>query len=210
MTRSFSILLTLTGVIFLSGCAATYRPINPPTLNYDSHDLYDGVGLSYKYDVLRERGNKKYASKEIKKGVKVIAVKVTNNTDSVINMGRDVAFYAGRSQLFLMKPMVIKESIKQIVPGYLPYLALSFVNLTITHSTDGMVTKQETYPTGLIIGPVLTIGNMAMAGTANKSLFTELSEYNIINTAIQKGETVYGIIGVRDIGYTPITVKRIK
>ena len=38
-------------LIVLSGCAASYRPINPTTLNYNSHDMQDGIALSYKYDV---------------------------------------------------------------------------------------------------------------------------------------------------------------
>ena len=174
-------------------------------MNYNSHDFQDGVGISYKYDVLRERGNKKYANKETKKGVKLIAVKITNNTDSVINVGRDVAFYSGQSQLFPIEPMAIKESIKQIVPGYLPYLLLTFTNLYVAIGTS-----TETYPIGLVLGPAITIGNMAMAGSANKNMLNELYEYNILSRDIQKGETVYGIIGIRDIGYSPISVKMIK
>ncbi|MDQ3535576.1 MAG: hypothetical protein M3421_08120, partial [Bacteroidota bacterium] len=54
MKNSISKILTFTLVIILSGCAATYRPIDPPSLNYNSHDFQDGIGFSYKYDVLRE------------------------------------------------------------------------------------------------------------------------------------------------------------
>nr|MDQ3394479.1 hypothetical protein [Bacteroidota bacterium] len=189
-------------VIILSGCAATYRPIDPPSLNYNSHDFQDGIGFSYKYDVLREKGNKKYAKKEDKKGIKLIAVKVTNNTDTVINIGRDAAFYSGQNQIFPMEPMAVKESIKQIVPGYLLYLLLTFLQLNVSSGDSG-----DSYPIGIIIGPGITIGNMAMAVTANKNMLTELYEYNILNKDIQKGETVYGIIGVRDMGFNPITIK---
>ena len=135
----------------------------------------------------------------------MIAVKITNNTDSIINVGKNVAFYSGQNQIFPMEPMVIKESIKQIVPGYLPYLLLTFTNLYVS---DG--TSTETYPIGLGLGPVITIGNMAVAGSANKNMLNELYEYNILSRDIQKGETVYGIIGVRDMGYSPISVKMIK
>ena len=205
MKETISKFLTLTIAVMLTGCAATYRPINPTNLNYNSHDLQDGVGLSYKYDVLREKGNKKYAKKEDKKGVKLVAVKVTNNTDSVINVGKDVAFFSGNSQIFPMEPMAIKESIKQIVPGYLPYLLLTFLQLNIYQGNS-----VDSYPIGVVVGPAITIGNMAMAGSANKNLLNELYEYNILSRDIQKGETVYGIIGVRDMGYSPLTVKMIK
>lgn len=205
MKKFISILLTLISVIILSACASTYKPINPSTLNYNAHDLQDGISLSYKYDVLRERGNRKYAKKEAKKGVKLIAVKITNNTDSVINVGRDIAFYSGKNQLFLMEPMVVQESIKQNVLAYLPYALLSFLNLKVTNGTS-----TEVYPIGLAIGPAATIGNMVIAGTANKKLLDELYDYNISSRDIQKGESVYGIIGVRDIGFSPISVRMIE
>lgn len=205
MKKSISTLLTLISVIILSGCASTYKPINPSTLNYNAHDLQDGIALSYKYDVLRERGNRKYAKKEAKKGVKLIAVKITNNTDSVINVGRDIAFYSGKNQLFLMEPMVVQESIKQNVLAYLPYALLTFVNLSVTNGSS-----TEFYPIGLALGPAATISNMVIAGTANKKLLDELYDYNILSRDIQKGESVYGIIGVRDIGFSPISVRMIE
>jgi len=210
MKNSVTIILTFTFVIFLSGCAATYKPISPLTLNYNSQELQDGIEFSYKYDVLREKGNKKYARKEDKKGVKLIAVKLTNNTDAVINVGKDVAFYTGQNQLFPMEPLEIKESIKQIVPAYLPYLLFTFTNLSITKgNTNNNDVTTNTYPIGLVLGPALTIRNIAVAGSANKNMLNELNTYSILSRDIQKGETVYGIIGVRDIGFSPIYVKMI-
>ena len=205
MKKLISKALVLTSAILLVGCAATYKPINPPSVNYNSHDLQDGIGLSYKYDILREKGNKKYAKKENKKGIRLIAVKVTNNTDSVINIGRDAIFYSGQNQIFPIEPMAIKNSLKQFVPGYLPYLLLTFTNLYITNGST-----TETYPIGLLLGPGITFGNMAVAGSANTKMLNELNEYDMLNMDIQKDETVYGIIGIRDMGYSPITIKMIK
>jgi len=48
---------------------------------------------------------------------------------------------------------------------------------------------------------------MLIAGDANTKLLDELRLYNLIGRDIKPGETVYGIIGVRDIGYSPITVE---
>jgi len=206
MKTSILNFLILTGIIFLSACAASFSPINPPSLNYDSHDSQDGIELSYQYDALRSRGNKKYANKEAKKGVKLIAVKLTNNTDSVINVGRDMVFYSGRNQIFPVAPLVIKESIKQIVPAYLPYMLLTFLNLYITPENE----PTETYRVGLALGPGITAINMLVAASANQALLDELSYYNIINQDIEAGETVYGILGVRDMGYSPISVKMLE
>lgn len=202
MRTLISIFFALIFLIIFPGCAGIYKPINPSTINYAFVDQEDGVAISYKYDVLREKGNKKYAKKEYKKGIKLIAVKITNNTDNVINVGKDLAFFSGQKQMSLMDPMTIKETIKQIVPGYLPYLLLSLTTLNIT---KGTIT--DSYRIGLLIGPGLAIGNMSVAGTSNKNLLNELTEYNLINKEIQKGETVFGIIGIKDTGYNEIRIK---
>jgi len=197
--------LTIALVFVLTGCASYYRPINPPTVSYDSRETNEGVVFSYKYDVLRESGNKKFADKEIKKGVKLIAVKITNNTGSMLNIGRDIAFYSGNKQLTPMNPIVIKESIKQITPGYLTYLLLTLVNVYVTNGSS-----TQTYQVGLILGPAVTIGNMAVAGAANKNLLKELDLYNIQDKDVEVGETVYGIVGFRDLGYSPLTLKVVR
>ena len=188
--------------VLLGGCAASYKPIDPLTLNYNSHDLQDGMGLSYKYDVLRERGNRKFSRKEDSKGIKLIAVKVTNNSDTTINVGRDVVFYSGQNQIIPMEPLAIKNTIKQIVQGYLPYFIFTFLNLYVYKGNT-----VETHRVGLVLGPSLTIGNMVVAGTANTDMLNELNEYNILNKNIGKGETAYGIIGVKDVGYSPISLR---
>ncbi len=162
----------------------------------------DGIELSYKYHVLREKGNKKIANKAYQKDIKLIAVKITNHTDSVINIGRNAIFYSGENQIFPMEPIAVKNSVKQSVIGYLPYLLFTFLNLYISNGNT-----TQTYPIGLILGPGLTVGNMVTASSANSNMLYELIEYNIYNRDIQEGETVYGIIGVQDMGVNPITLK---
>ncbi|SMG48802.1 hypothetical protein SAMN05661096_03523 [Marivirga sericea] len=206
MTNTITKIFTIATIFILSGCAVSYKPIHPVSLNYDSHQSEDGVELSYKYDVLRQNGNKKYAKKEDKRGVKLIALKITNNSQSAVNLGKNLTLYSGNNQIRPMEPMIIKESIKQIVPGYLPYLLLTFVNLTTTKEQNGII-EQNVIPIGLVLGPGITVGNMLIAGDANTKLLDELRLYNLIGKDIKPGETVYGIIGVRDIGYSPITVE---
>jgi hypothetical protein len=195
----------ITIVIFISGCAASYKPINPSTLHYHSHDLQNDIKLSYKYDVLREKRNFKYAKKELKTGVKLIAVKVTNQSDETLNIGNDIAFYSGDYRIFVMESAVIKETLKQSVPSYLPYLLLSFLTLEVTNGTS-----TDTYPIGLFLGPGITIGNMLLASAANNDFLYELNRNTMMYLDVHPGETVYWIIGVRDMGYNPISIKMIK
>jgi hypothetical protein len=194
----------------MAACAATYKPISPKTLNFNAHDLQEDISFSYKYDVLAERGNRKYAKKEEKRDIKLIAVKITNNSDSEIDIMRDLNFYCGQRQITPMEPLAVKNMIKQVVPGYLPYILFTFLNLTVTtQSTDGYDTNLNTdvYHIGYFLGPGLTILNMATAASANGNLLKELNEYSI-NRLVKPGETVYGIIGVRGIDFSPITVRK--
>jgi hypothetical protein len=207
MKSLLSKILLFVFVVSLIGCAASYKPINPQSISYNSHDVQDGVSISYKYDVLAEKGNRKYANKEEKKNVKLIAVKITNNTDSIINIGRDAIFYSGHTPLVPMDPSAVKQTIQQIVPAYLPYALLTFLTLNVTSGSSSEGYSTESYPIGLAIGPTITIGNMALAGASNKKLYEELTVYNLLNKDIKSGETVYGIIGLKDTGYVPITVK---
>lgn len=106
-----------------------------------------------------------------------------------------------------MDPKAVHTALKQIVPGYLPYLILTALTLNITKPNDYGGYTTDVYPIGFAVGPGITFGNMLVAGTANKNMLNELYNYNILSRDIPKGETVYGIIGVRDLGYIPISVR---
>jgi hypothetical protein len=207
MSKLIINVLLIASTILLASCATTYKPIKPKSVNYNSHDIQDNIEFSYKYDVLRDRGNKKYAKKEYKKGVKLVAVKITNHSEKIINVGQDLLFYSGNKQINLIEPMVMKEIIKQIVPAYLPYLFLTILNGTLTKIENGVVTEEKYYPAGFILGPSITAGNMIVAGTANKNMLNELVDNNILYNNIEKGETVYGIIGIQDTDYSHLSLR---
>ena len=189
-------------VLFIAGCATGYKPINPPSILYPSYDLQNGIIFSYKYDVLGEQGNKKYAKKEVANGIRMVTVSLTNNSDSAINVGTQVEFYSGSTRVFPMDPMDVKNTIKQNTEQFLPYLLLSFSFIKVTNGGGS-----KTYPFGLIFGPILTVDNMVTAASANKKLLEELIRYNISNKIIRKGETVYGIISFHGIGNDTVSIK---
>jgi hypothetical protein len=62
-------------VLSLTNCASGYKMIEPSSINYQSVKENDGLKFEYKYDLLK----KKYAKKEEKKGIRIVAVKITNN-----------------------------------------------------------------------------------------------------------------------------------
>ncbi len=195
--------------ITLFGCASVYKPIEPQYQNYMAHELTDGISLSYKYDVLQEAGNKKNAKKEDKNEVRVIAVKITNNTDSTICIGKNAAFYSGYNQLAPLSPKAIKEQIGQSPASHLLYLLLMPMNLYTTKQSD-TGTETKSYPIGLIVGPGIAIGNMVVASNSNSNMEIELIKNDVIGRDIQKGETIYGIVAFKGVGYLPLSIKKIK
>jgi len=191
-------------MIFLSSCAAKYRKINPPVVTYPVNNINEGINFSYRYNVLEERGNKKLASKEIKQSVKILAVKIINSTDSTIVLGRNFEIFSGTDKLKLMEPLTISKAVKQNVPTYLFYLLGSFSTLKIQRGLS-----ETTLPIGLVIGPGLTLINTSTASKSNRDMLEELETYNLLYKDIKKGETVYGLIGVRDIDFVPLQARKV-
>jgi hypothetical protein len=172
----------------LLSCAGSYKVINPQSLTYGSKSEADGISYSYQHNVLANTGNKKYAKRELKRPVKLLAVEFTNSTDHEINFRSDVKIFMGDRQVLPMEPSVIHQQLRQ--PAGL-YMLWSLVWLTISkcENEDCSVTP---IPIGLLIG----IGNTSAASTANKKFLAELNATNILDRKIAPGETVKGLIGI--------------
>lgn len=202
MRKFFQYSFMLAIIILFSGCAQSYYALNPSKIGYTVSNEFEDITLSYRYDILNEKGNKKISKKEKKNNVKVVAVKITNNTNRVLNIGNNAAFFNGNSLIYPMDAMSAKNNIKQSVPSHLLYLLLSPLTLSVNGS--GPV------PIGLLLGPAISGGNMIVAGTANKNLYNELVKYDILYRDIQPNETVYGLVVFKNLDYAPLTIKLIK
>lgn len=195
--KFLKIAIVLSCVIFLNSCASGYKTINPSSLNYLSNNISNGVELEYKYNLL----GKKYSKKELKKDIKLIAIKLTNNTDTDLAFGKDIKLtYSNGNDLVIMDNEKVFTYLKQQPATYLLFLLLTPLNL---YTTNGSETTSST-PIGLVLGPGLAGGNMIVASSANKKFKTDLLNYNINGATIKKGETIYGLIGVRSNNYEAI------
>ncbi|MFK5983184.1 MAG: hypothetical protein QM499_09740 [Flavobacteriaceae bacterium] len=193
-------LVFFTAIITLTSCASSYKPTTPKTQNYASSSKVNNVKLEYKYNLLQ----KKYAKKEVKKGVKVVAIKVTNNSDNDLMFGSDIKLtFENGKQVPIVENNYVFKTLKQSTPIYLLYLLLSPINLY----TDNGNGSTNNFPIGLIIGPGITAGNMITAASANKKFKTELLEFDINGVLIKKGETKYGLIGIQTDTYDSLKLK---
>ena len=191
-------------VALFSNCASGYQTINPSSLNYRSNSSDKGVLLEYKYDLL----DKKYRKKELEKDVRLVAIKITNNSDRDLQFGKDIRLtYTEGGELYIMDNNKIFSSLKQSPASYLWYLLLTPLQFVKNESANGYPTSSSSTPIGLVVGPGLAGGNMIAASSANTKFEKDLLNYNVNGKIIKKGTTVSGLIGIRSDDYDVIKIK---
>jgi len=198
--RIIKITLLFITIFALKNCASGYKMIAPKSINYISTNETNKVKLEYKCDLLGE----KYAKKELKKGVKLVAIKITNNSEKDLMFGRDAKLtYENGTEIFVMENEGVFTSLKQSTASYLWYLLLTPMNLY--KSENGQQTSST--PLGLVAAPSLASLNMITVDTANQKFKTEMLEYNINGTLIKIGETKYGLIGIKADSFDSLKLK---
>lgn len=197
--KKTSLLLLL--AILGSSCAAIYKPIAPETVEYNSNNPSEGVNFSYRYDVLAYRGNNRYSKKERKNGFSVVAVKITNHTDAPINFARDLELGISRGPIYPAESQTAAETMRQKVWLHLLWGLLVY---TETECDPYGYCEYTTYiPFGLAIAGI----NIGLASSSNQRMKAEFAKYSLYNKDIAPGETVYGIIPLRDIGFQPLSIR---
>jgi len=179
--------------------------INPDKLSYNSKSELQGVTIEYKYNLLE----KKYYKKELKKGVRLVAIKIKNNSEKDLTFGKDLLLTDSNGKLISMYENKRTLSIlKQQPASYLWYLLLTPMNLyTAKTNSYGAQETTSSTPIGLVVGPGLAGGNFIAASSANRKFESEILEHDIIGRVIKKGETVHGLIGIISDNYESLKVK---
>ncbi len=195
-------ILLLSSSIFVSGCASSFKSINPEKVSYTYTSKESSVQYSYAYDVLAMKGNRKYVKKERKHGLRVVAVKIVNTTDQTLRLNDNLKLMVGNNQTVPVSPTIAAKELKQGVPIYLLYMLLNFTIGGTQTTTNGVTTT--TGGTYIPSGPFIDAGNMIVAATANKNLKSELLRYNLIDKDIAPGETAYGLITIHSLSADPI------
>jgi len=193
--------------LLLSNCASSYKKIAPETLYYSSKSNLNSIVLEYKYDLLI----KKYKKKESSNNIKLVAIKITNNSefDYIFGNNLNLSYENGDSVLVLENEQTF-QMIRQKPASYLWYLLLAPVqfNSGTTTNSYGQTKPTNSFPIGLILGPGLAAGNMIAASDANKNFKNDLTKYSLIGKTIKKGETAYGLLGIQSRGYESLKLKQ--
>lgn len=189
-------------MLWLSSCASGFKSINPEKIPYSYTSKESEIRYSYAYDVLSMKGNKKYAKKERKHGLRVVAVKIENTTGQTLRLNDNLKLMIGNNQTVPVDPTIAAKELKQGVPIYLLYLLLNFSIGGTPTTTNGVTTT--TGGTFIPSGPVIAGGNILVAASANKNFKTELIRYNLINKDIAPGQTAYGLVTLHTLSADPI------
>lgn len=186
-------------------CASSYKTINPAELSYNSGNQTEEVSIEYKYDLLR----KKYAKKEDKNDIRLVALKITNNTKDDLVFDRDLQLtYTNNNGVMHLTNDKVFKALKQKPAWYLFYLLLTPMQFsTTTTNANGMQQTSSSFPAGLIVGPGLAGGNLIGASMANKKFKEELMTFDLRGRNIPKGKTVYGLVGLRADNYDALQIK---
>jgi hypothetical protein len=197
-------LALISSLLIFSNCATTYKEIHPSSVRYVSIDENNGVKFEYKYNLL----DKKYAKKEKKNGVKLISVRLTNNSDKDLMFGRDITLtYANGNKVYTLDNEQTFKLLKQKTAFYLLYLLLTPLHATTTVSNGNRTSSSKPIPIGLVVGPAVTAGNIIVASLANKKFKTELFNHDLSGAIIKKGETKHGIIAIRSYSFDALKIK---
>ncbi|MGB5944098.1 MAG: hypothetical protein WBG71_14535 [Leeuwenhoekiella sp.] len=115
--------LLLSFTLLATGCASSYRNVDPQNLNYLSQNKQDDVTLNYKYNILK---NKKYKKKQDKENINLVAIKLENNSDQDYIIGRDLYLaYENGSEIIPLENETIYRALKQDGAYHLLYLLLT-------------------------------------------------------------------------------------
>jgi hypothetical protein len=199
MIKKLPNLICIVLICILSSCAATYKWIKPAELKYPA--LEDST-FSYQYNVIQRAGNRKLSKKEAKSHMRVVAVKIFNNTGQPLEYRKNFRIYSGNNEVSLLSPVVASSGIKQTAGLHLLYLLLTPMTLDVDNSGS--------IPIGLVIGPGIALGNMFVASGANKRFREELLNNELENRVIANGESFYGLITINDNGFMPLSMKLTK
>lgn len=199
--------MLLAACALMCSCAASYKSIYPESIAYiKDNSSAKGVEVGYHHNILPEKGNKKNHRKELKSGVQLIALKITNNTDTVLELNKNFLLHSAESPLNVVPIDRTFFLLKQQPTWYLFYCLLTFSTYSST-TTSGFSNTSDVniYP----IGVPIALYNIIVASSANKKFKEEMIKYSPNNRAIKKGETAYFIIGINSTTFQPISLKMI-
>ncbi len=192
-------LVLATLIATTSGCAYSYHTIDPKRITYGNEETSHGVALRYRYNVLTEAGNNRYGNKERRKALSVMAVSLTNKTDSAITITpQSIRLSMGGQGLQFVPAAAAADQLHQTVWPHIFWLLLTFN--VVEKDQRGNTHTKLVLPIGLPISAI----NLIQGSQANRKLRENLETQALTERRLAPGETTYGLVTLRDVGYNPV------
>ncbi len=192
-------------IVLMAGCARTFVPIdNQKHMEYYRKFENNGFTGEYSFHVLEYSQNNTYAKKAFKRGFQIISVKLTNETDRVLNLNSDVNFKLNDQPLYPLKADQFSLHIKQLVLPHLLWTGLSAGAFFIDEDI-----KFLRIPVALI-GPLVALNNIVQSNKANEKLVEYVNDNNLLSKTIKPGETLEGVLVVKSFTHGELKIELIK
>jgi hypothetical protein len=172
------------------GCAAPYHFIEPQLVNFSTASadtLANRRGeIAWRYHVLADAGNRKYAKKEARSGISLLAVRVRNGSADTVFFPESVLMFAGRDTLQPLTMEAAGEALRQT---------------TAEDGGQGVVEVEVDAP---LANLAVDIFNIATQEKANLRFVKELQEFYLVPSYVAPGQTVAGLLALPVKALTPL------
>ena len=179
-------------ILLSTGCASTYKPLNPQSLSYSNEQVIDKLKFAYNDKAFEQTRNRKYIRKAVRKQVNIVAVRITNASNTSINIKSDLVLKADQAKLICIQPENVKRLLRQ--HSFLYFLGMCGISIVSTSAST--VVYFGIYP----FNAVYVLPNFIVAASANKNFLEELSFYNIESMEVPAYSVRYGILSY----YAPV------
>ncbi len=174
-------------MVFSTGCAFNYRYIDPLDVSFlmlrDETPLE--VEISFKYNVLKEAGNRKYAKTEKRTGVSLLAVRIENNGTDTLYFPEDFGIKLGQEYVFMLT--------KDETVGVFKRGATSDFGASETGRLEE-----------LFLSLILVFVDAGNRGNMNRRFAKEMDEFYLWPSTIAPGVSTVGLLGVEVEKGTPL------
>ncbi len=186
--RYLSFLLPL--LLICLNCASAYKPIEPARLDYsqatDTLYLSNGkVAIGWRYNILKEAKNRRYARNERDFGVSLLGMSITNLSTDTIFLPGNLTLWTGDELIY---PLYLDE-------------AEDALRQTFVEENGGAESGD------IFIDITYFIFNASIQGKANKRFRQELIEYYLYDSYVPPGEAVAGLLALPLRKGTPLMFK---
>ncbi len=167
-----------------AGCAARYHPIQPETVAFAA--LPDSlaeqtVNFAYRYHVLKDAGNRKYAKKEKRHGISLLALRIVNDGPDTLSFPQDFHVLGPSGPLNILWADMVYDRLLQD-----KYLSRGNYEVPLGRGFgDAMINNM-----GLNI-------KRSTEQRANELFSQELDDFYLVPCYIAPGVSMVGLVGLK-------------